>query len=154
MPSALRCIPLAFALLSSACSEAPPPACEQLGQVYCEAAGVDCAAAKRLFTAADLSPTQCQQAIDDLRGVLPMLGPDTRGVGLSVFLREVMRGSPKLSKADIDELSRSVGLPPDEPAPHAQGPLPDPAAPGPLPDENRFVGYGEVAEPAPAPATQ
>jgi len=142
----------AFALVVGACNTAPS-ACDRLGQAFCEAAGVDCAMSKKLFAEAELPATKCEEAIVTLREVLPMLSPDPRGHGLTAFLREVMRDSPKMSEAQLDALSQAVGLM-GVPAAYAAGPQVGPGAdPAGMP-QNVFSGYGEFPdppEPAPPP---
>ena len=161
MAHSLRCSFVAFALVAGACNTSPP-ACDRLGQAYCEAADIDCTMSKTLFTAAGLPAARCEEAIETLRGLMPMLSPDMRGVALAVFLREVMRDSPKMSEAQLDALGRAIGLP-DVPAPGGSGPqagaqsdVPDPPADtefdtGGMP-QNIFVGYSNMPEPPAEPA--
>ena len=142
----------AFALVVGACNTAPS-ACDRLGQAFCEAAGVDCAMSKKLFAEAELPATKCEEAIVTLREVLPMLSPDPRGHGLTAFLREVMRDSPKMSEAQLDALSQAVGL---MGVPAASGPGPQ-VGPGTDPagmPQNVFAGYGEFPDPPTEPPTK
>lgn len=137
--SALRSALVALSLGLIACNQ-ESSACPRLGQAFCEAAAVDCEAAKALFVQAELPPAKCEEGIVTLREVLPMLGPDTRGHGLAAFLREVMRDSPRFKAEELDALSLRVGL--------SVGPG---ASMGPdLVDDvpqNKFSGYGAVPEP-------
>lgn len=148
MPGVLRPVLLVSALLTTACGVGVPPACTQLGEAFCTAAGVDCEQAKTLFAQSELSPEQCQKGLDDLKAALPMLTPDMRGTALAVFLREVMRGSPKLDKPQIDRLSRSLGIPVVEDLPDQPGLRPPPDfPPGAELPQNKFSGYLEVPDP-------
>jgi len=152
MSSPVRLACLALALSTTACNTAPP-ACERLGQAFCEAAAVDCDASRALFVRAELPAAKCEEELDTLRAVLPMLSPDVRAYGLAAFLREVMGSSPKLTPEQLDSLSLSIGLPvipdagpPSPGAPAQAGPF---GAPGDDPIGPVFFGYMNTPDPPP-----
>ena len=132
----------------AACAPSPPPACERLARSFCEVAAVPCADAHELFVRAGLSEAQCVEGVE----ALPLgasVGADMRGYALAAFLREVLRGSPRLDAAEVDAMASRLGLPPRV-APAGgdagAGGAP-PRAPVEIP-QHEFQGYMAVEEPA------